>query len=142
MKLRPDEIANILKAEIERYEVEADVEEVGTVIQIGDGIARIYGLDRCVALEKLELDHGVTGLALNLEEDNVAAVLFGPWDKIKEGDTVRRTGDVMSIPVGDAMIGRVVDPLGQRARRRPGDRGRPSAGRWSSRRPASSTASR
>ena len=112
MKLRPDEIANILKAEIERYEVQADVEEVGTVIQIGDGIARIYGLDRCVALEKLELDHGVTGLALNLEEDNVAAVLFGPWDRIKEGDTVRRTGDVMSIPVGDAMVGRVVDPLG------------------------------
>ena len=80
MKLRPDEIANILKAEIERYEVQTDVEEVGTIIQIGDGIARIYGLDRCVALEKLELDHGVTGLALNLEEDNVAAVLFGEWD--------------------------------------------------------------
>ncbi len=112
MKLRPDEIANILKAEIERYDVQANVEEVGTVIQIGDGIARIYGLDRCVALERLELDHGVTGLALNLEEDNVAAVLFGEWDKIKEGDTVRRTGEVMSIPVGDGMIGRVVDPLG------------------------------
>jgi F-type H+-transporting ATPase subunit alpha len=112
VKLRPDEIANILKAEIERYEVQTDVEEVGTIIQIGDGIARIYGLDRCVALEKLELDHGVTGLALNLEEDNVAAVLFGEWDKIKEGDTVRRTGEVMSIPVGDGMIGRVVDPLG------------------------------
>jgi F-type H+-transporting ATPase subunit alpha len=112
VKLRPDEISNILKAEIERYEVQADVEEVGTIIQIGDGIARIYGLDRCVALEKLELDHGVTGLALNLEEDNVAAVLFGEWDRIKEGDTVRRTGEVMSIPVGDAMIGRVVDPLG------------------------------
>jgi F-type H+-transporting ATPase subunit alpha len=112
VKLRPDEIANILKAEIERYEVQADVEEVGTVIQIGDGIARVYGLERCVALEKLELDHGVTGLALNLEEDNVAAVLFGEWEKIKEGDTVRRTGDVMSIPVGDGMIGRVVDPLG------------------------------
>jgi F-type H+-transporting ATPase subunit alpha len=112
VKLRPDEIANILKAEIERYDVQANVEEVGTVIQIGDGIARIYGLDRCVALERLELDHGVTGLALNLEEDNVAAVLFGEWDKIKEGDTVRRTGEVMSIPVGDGMIGRVVDPLG------------------------------
>jgi len=112
VKLRPDEIANILKAEIERYEVQTDVEEVGTIIQIGDGIARIYGLDRCVALEKLELDHGVTGLALNLEEDNVAAVLFGEWDKIKEGDTVRRTGDVMAIPVGDDLIGRVVDPLG------------------------------
>jgi F-type H+-transporting ATPase subunit alpha len=112
VKLRPDEIANILKAEIERYDAQTDVEEVGTVIQIGDGIARIYGLDRCVALEKLELDHGVTGLALNLEEDNVAAVLFGDWAKIKEGDTVRRTGEVMAIPVGDAMVGRVVNPLG------------------------------
>ena len=112
MKLRPDEIANILKTEIERYEGTADVEEVGTVIQIGDGIARIYGLDRCVALEKLDFDHGVTGLALNLEEDNVAAVLFGPWEQIREGDTVRRTGEVMSIPVGEAMVGRVVNPLG------------------------------
>ncbi len=112
MKLRPDEIASILKSEIERYEVDVDVEEVGTVIQIGDGIARIYGLDACVALEKLELDHGVTGLALNLEEDNVAAVLFGEWEKISEGDTVRRTGQVMSVPVGEALVGRVVDPLG------------------------------
>jgi F-type H+/Na+-transporting ATPase subunit alpha len=112
VKLRPDEIANILKAEIERYEVEAEVEEVGTVIQIGDGIARVYGLDRCVAMEKLRFDHGVTGLALNLEEDNVACVLFGEWERIKEGDTVRRTGEVMAIPVGDALVGRVVDPLG------------------------------
>jgi F-type H+/Na+-transporting ATPase subunit alpha len=112
VKLRPDEIASILKSEIERYEVDVDIEEVGTVIQIGDGIARIYGLQSCVALEKLKLDHGVTGLALNLEEDNVAAVLFGEWEKISEGDTVHRTGEVMSVPVGDALIGRVVDPLG------------------------------
>jgi F-type H+/Na+-transporting ATPase subunit alpha len=112
VKLRPDEIASILKSEIERYEVSADVEEVGTVIQLGDGIARIYGLDRCVAMERLEFDHGVTGLALNLEEDNVAAVLFGEWALIKEGDTVRRTGQVMSIPVGEELVGRVVDPLG------------------------------
>jgi F-type H+-transporting ATPase subunit alpha len=112
VSLRPDEIAAILKTEIERYEVDVDVEEVGTVIQIGDGIARIYGLERCVALEKLEFDHGVTGLALNLEEDNVAAVLFGEWEKISEGATGRRTGEVMSVPVGDALIGRVVDPLG------------------------------
>jgi len=112
VKLRPDEIASILKSEIERYEVDVDIEEVGTVIQIGDGIARIYGLTACVALEKLELPHGVTGLALNLEEDNVAAVLFGDWEKIEEGDTVKRTGQVMSVPVGDALIGRVVDPLG------------------------------
>jgi F-type H+-transporting ATPase subunit alpha len=112
VKLRPDEIASILKSEIERYDVSADVEEVGTVIQIGDGIARIYGLDRCVAMERLEFEHGVTGLALNLEEDNVAAVLFGEWSLIKEGDTVRRTGQVMSIPVGEDLVGRVVDPLG------------------------------
>jgi F-type H+-transporting ATPase subunit alpha len=112
VKLRPDEIASILKSEIERYDVSADVEEVGTVIQIGDGIARIYGLDRCVAMERLEFEHGVTGLALNLEEDNVAAVLFGEWSLIKEGDTVRRTGQVMSIPVGEELVGRVVDPLG------------------------------
>ena len=142
MNLRPDEIAAILKTEIERYEVSAEVEEVGTVIQIGDGIARIYGLDRCVAMERLEFDHGVIGLALNLEEDNVAAVLFGDWDQIKEGDTVRRSGKVMSIPVGEAMVGRVVDPLGQ-----PMDGRGPleidrDAGRWSSRRPAWSTASR
>jgi F-type H+/Na+-transporting ATPase subunit alpha len=113
VKLRPDEIANILKTEIERYDVEAEVEEVGTVIQLGDGIARVYGLDRCVAMEKLEFGHGVTGLALNLEEDNVACVLFGEWDQIKEGDTVRRTGEVMSIPVGEKLIGRVVNPLGE-----------------------------
>jgi F-type H+-transporting ATPase subunit alpha len=113
VKLRPDEIASILKSEIERYEVDVDVEEVGTVIQIGDGIARIYGLEGCVALERLQLEHGVTGLALNLEEDNVAAVLFGEWEKISEGDTVKRTGQVMSVPVGDALIGRVVNPLGE-----------------------------
>ncbi len=112
MKLRPDEIAAILKTEIERYDVSAEVEEVGTVIQIGDGIARIYGLDRAIAMERLVFEHGVTGLALNLEEDNVAAVLFGDWAKIKEGDTVRRSGEVMSIPVGEALVGRVVDPLG------------------------------
>src|SRR5215210_4768032 len=112
MKLRPDEIAAILKNEIERYEVDVDVEEVGTVIQVGDGIGRIYGLERCVAMEMLQLDHGVTGLALNLEEDNVAAVLFGEWEKIREGDTVRRSGQVMRVPVGDQLVGRVVDPLG------------------------------
>ena len=122
VSLRPDEIAAILKTEIERYEVDVDVEEVGTVIQIGDGIARIYGLERCVALEKLQLDHGVTGLALNLEEDNVAAVLFGEWEKISEGSTVRRTGEVMSVPGrrgADRPRGR---PAGQPARRRRPDR--------------------
>ncbi len=112
MKLSPDEIASILKTQISGFEDTAGVEEVGTVIQIGDGIARVYGLENCVALEMLELPHGVTGLALNLEESNVAVVLFGEWQKIREGDTVRRTGRVMSIPVGESLIGRVVDPLG------------------------------
>jgi F-type H+-transporting ATPase subunit alpha len=112
VKLRPDEIASILKSQIEGFEETADVEEVGTVIQIGDGIARVYGLDNAVSLEQLEFPHGVTGLALNLEESNVAAVLFGPWSLIKEGDTVRRTGSVLSVPVGEALLGRVIDPLG------------------------------
>ncbi len=112
MKLRPDEIASILKSQIEGFEETADVEEVGTVIQIGDGIARVYGLDNAVSLEQLEFPHGVTGLALNLEESNVAAVLFGPWSLIKEGDTVRRTGSVLSVPVGEGLLGRVIDPLG------------------------------
>ncbi len=113
MKLRPDEISSILRDQIAGFEQSVDVEEIGTVIQLGDGIARIYGLDDCVAMEMLELPHGVTGLALNLEESNVGAVLFGDWEKISEGDVVRRTGEIMSIPVGEALIGRVVDPLGQ-----------------------------
>ena len=113
MKLNPDEISSILKSQISGFEDTADVEEIGTVIQVGDGIARVYGLERCIALEMLELPHGVTGLALNLEESNVAVVLFGEWQKIREGDTVRRTGNVMSVPVGEAMVGRVVNPLGQ-----------------------------
>jgi F-type H+-transporting ATPase subunit alpha len=113
VKLNPDEIASILKNQISGFEETADVEEIGTVIQVGDGIARVYGLERCIALEMLELPHGVTGLALNLEESNVAVVLFGEWQKIREGDTVRRTGNVMSVPVGEQLIGRVVNPLGQ-----------------------------
>ncbi len=112
MKLRPDEIASILKDQIAGFQQTAEVEEVGTVIQVGDGIARIYGLENCIAMEMLELPHGVTGLALNLEESNVGAVLFGEWTKIAEGDIVRRTGKVMSVPVGEALVGRVVDPLG------------------------------
>jgi F-type H+-transporting ATPase subunit alpha len=113
VKLNPDEIASILKNQISGFEDTADVEEIGTVIQVGDGIARVYGLERCIVLEMLELPHGVTGLALNLEESNVAVVLFGEWQKIREGDTVRRTGKVMSVPVGEQLIGRVVNPLGE-----------------------------
>jgi F-type H+-transporting ATPase subunit alpha len=112
VKLRPEEITSILKQRIEEYDVETDLAEVGTVLQVGDGIARIYGLENCVSLELLELDHGVTGLALNLEEDNVGAALFGEWDQIKEGQPVKRTGAVASVPVGPELIGRIVDPLG------------------------------
>jgi F-type H+-transporting ATPase subunit alpha len=112
VKLRPDEITSILKERIEQYDVETDLAEVGTVLQVGDGIARIYGLENAVAMEMLELEHGVVGLAFNLEEDDVGAALFGEWQHVKEGEPVRRTGKVASVPVGEAMLGRVVDPLG------------------------------
>ena len=112
MKLRPEEITALLKERIKDFDVETDLAEVGQVLQVGDGIARIYGLESAVALEMLELEHGVTGVALNLEEDNVGAALLGEWDKVKEGEPVRRTGRVASVPVGDALIGRIVDPLG------------------------------
>ena len=112
MRLRPEEITSILKERIEQYDVETDLAEVGAVLQIGDGIARIHGLENAVSLELLELEHGVTGIALNLEEDNVGAALFGDWEQVKEGEPVRRSGQVASVPVGDALIGRIVDPLG------------------------------
>ncbi len=112
MKLRPEEITSILKQRIEEYSVETDLAEVGTVLQVGDGIARLYGLESAVAMEMLELEHGVTGIAFNLEEDNVGAALFGEWAKVKEGEPARRTGRVASVPVGEELIGRIVDPLG------------------------------
>jgi F-type H+-transporting ATPase subunit alpha len=112
VKLRPDEITSILKQRIEDYSVETDLAEVGTVLQIGDGIARVYGLENAVSMEMLQLEHGVTGLAFNLEEDNVGAALFGDWPLVKEGQPVRRTGRVANIPVGEELIGRIVDPLG------------------------------
>ena len=112
MKLRPEEITSILRQRIEQYDVETDLAEVGTVLQIGDGIARIYGLENAGSLEMLELEHGVTGLAFNLEEDDVGAALFGEWEKVSEGEPARRTGKVASVPVGEGLLGRVVDPLG------------------------------
>ncbi|HUG65253.1 MAG TPA: F0F1 ATP synthase subunit alpha [Gaiellaceae bacterium] len=112
MKLRPEEITSILKDRIQQFDVETDLSEVGSVLQIGDGIARVHGLENCVALERLELEHGVTGIAFNLEEDNVGVALFGEWHRVKEGEPVRRTGEVMSVPVGPGLLGRVVDPLG------------------------------
>src|SRR4051794_3366529 len=114
MEINPDEITQILRARIEGLEADsADLSEVGTVLSVADGIARVHGLDNCMSLEMLELPHGVTGLALNLEADNVGAVLFGEWDKVVEGDTVKRTGCLLEIPVGDELLGRMVDPLGR-----------------------------
>src|ERR1700712_2311541 len=114
MEIKPDEIGSILRERIEGLETDsADLTEVGTVLSVADGIARVHGLDNCMALEMLELPHGVTGLALNLESDNVGTVLFGEWDKIVEGDTVKRTGHLLEIPVGRELLGRMVDPLGR-----------------------------
>jgi len=114
MQIKPDEIASILRQRIEGIDPgSADLSEVGTVLSIADGIARIHGLDNCMSLEMLDLPHGVTGLALNLEEDNVGAVLFGEWEKIVEGDTVKRTKRLLEIPVGEEFLGRMVDPLGR-----------------------------
>jgi F-type H+/Na+-transporting ATPase subunit alpha len=112
VKLRPEEITSILKDRIEHYDVETDLAEVGTVLQVGDGIARVYGLENCVALEMLDFEHGVVGLAFNLEEDDVGVALFGEWQHVKEGEPVKRTGKVASVPVGEGLLGRVVDPLG------------------------------
>src|SRR5207249_12324411 len=114
MQIKPDEITSILKSRIEGLDVDsADLAEVGTVLSVGDGIARIHGLDNCEAFEMLELPHDVTGLALNLESDNIGAVLFGPWEKVVEGDTAKRTSQLLEIPVCDELLGRIVDPLGR-----------------------------
>jgi F-type H+-transporting ATPase subunit alpha len=112
-EIKADEITSVLRQQIEGFKGGVDVTEEGSVIAAGDGIARIYGLENCMAGELLQLPHGVFGMALNLEEESVGAVLLGEFVKIKEGDTVRRTGRIMDVPVGDALIGRVVNPLGQ-----------------------------
>src|SRR6058998_737538 len=113
MQIKPDEITSILKSRIEGLDVDdADLSEVGTVLSVGDGIARVHGLENCMSFEMLELPHEVTGLALNLESDNVGAVLFGEWEHVVEGDTVKRTGHLLEIPVGEELLGRIVDPLG------------------------------
>lgn len=112
MKIKPEEISSIIKSEIENYKKTLDVKNVGNVIQVGDGIARVYGIESCMMGELLEFPNNVFGMALNLEENNVGAVLFGESKLIKEGDIVRSTGRVADIPVGEAMLGRVVNPLG------------------------------
>ena len=111
--IRADEISRVLREEIENYDRAVDVAETGSVISVGDGIARIYGLENVMAGELIEFKGGVSGIALNLEEEDVGAVLLGDFSNIKEGDEVRRTGRIMSIPVGEAMIGRVVNALGE-----------------------------
>ncbi len=112
-QIRADEITTILRQEIENYDRAIDVSEVGSIISVGDGIARIHGLDKVMAGELIEFGHGVSGIAMNLEEDQVGAVLLGEYNRIREGDEVRRTGQIMSVPVGEALIGRVVDALGR-----------------------------
>ena len=112
-QIRADEITRIIREQIEHFDSGVSVTEVGTVISVGDGVARIHGLDNVMAGELLELPHDVAGLALNLEEYQVSAVLFGDYVKIQEGDTVKRTKRIMSVPVGEALVGRVVDALGR-----------------------------
>src|SRR5690348_14686325 len=113
MDIRAEEISQIIRDQIGSYAVQVDVAEVGTVISIGDGIARVHGIERAMAGEMIEFPHGVFGIALNLEEESVGAVLLGDYKEIKEGDPVKRTGRIISVPVGDEMLGRVVNALGQ-----------------------------
>ncbi|HCV42420.1 MAG TPA: F0F1 ATP synthase subunit alpha [Bacteroidetes bacterium] len=112
-EVRPDEVSAILRKQLAGFEKETDVYDVGTVLQVGDGVARVYGLSKALMSELIEFPHGVFGMVLNLEEDNVGCILFGESSKIKEGDTVKRTGRVASMPVGEKMLGRVINPLGQ-----------------------------
>ncbi|WP_316570563.1 F0F1 ATP synthase subunit alpha [Neobacillus sp. YIM B06451] len=113
MSIKAEEISALLKQQIENYQSEIQVSDVGTVIQIGDGIARAHGLDNVMAGELVEFSNGVMGMAQNLEENNVGIIILGPYTEIREGDEVRRTGRIMEVPVGEALIGRVVNPLGQ-----------------------------
>src|SRR5580704_16482309 len=112
-QIKEDEITKLIREQIDNYESKIAVDEVGTVMSIGDGIARVYGLDKVMSGELLAFPHNVAGIAMNLEEDQVGVVLMGEYTAIEEGDEVKRTGRIMSVPVGDAMIGRVVNSLGQ-----------------------------
>src|ERR1700754_5141771 len=111
--IKADEISKILREQIENYEQTVSVDEVGSVISVGDGIARVHGLEKVMAGEMLAFPHNVFGIALNLEEDQVGTVLLGEYTEIEEGNTVKRTNTIMSVPVGEALIGRVVNPLGE-----------------------------
>ena len=113
MNLRPDEITGILKEQIKNYRSKLSLEDVGTVVTVGDGISKIHGLEKCMAGELLEFEGGVMGMALNLEQEFVGAVLLGDDSDIKEGSQVKRTGKIVSVPVGEALLGRVVNALGE-----------------------------
>src|SRR6188472_351509 len=113
MDIKAEEISKIIREQIGSFAVDVDVAEVGSIISLGDGIARVHGIERAMAGEMLEFSHGVFGIALNLEEDSVGAVLLGDYREIKEGDTVKRTNRIISVPVGEELVGRVVNALGQ-----------------------------
>jgi F-type H+-transporting ATPase subunit alpha len=113
VEIKADEITEILKRQLAGYEKSIDVAEIGTVLSVGDGIARVYGLDKAMAGELVDFGHDLYGLALNLEEDNVGVVLLGETREVVEGQEVRRTGRIIQVPVGPALIGRVVDELGR-----------------------------
>lgn len=113
MSIKPEEISTLIRQQIEKYKSDIQVVDVGTVIQVGDGIARAHGLENVMAGELVEFSNGVLGYAFNLEESNVGIVILGPYTDIREGDQVKRTGRIMEIPVGEALLGRVVNPLGQ-----------------------------
>src|SRR2546422_3035050 len=112
-QLKANEISQLIREQIENYESKIAVDEVGTVISLGDGIARVYGLDKVMAGELLDFGHGIAGIAMNLEEDQVGVVILGEYTEVKEGGEVRRTGRIMAVPTGEGMIGRVVNALGQ-----------------------------
>src|SRR5690606_31306051 len=113
MSIKAEEISALIKKQIESYQSEIEVSEVGTVIVVGDGIARVHGLDNVMAGELVEFSNGVMGMAQNLEENNVGIIILGPYTDIREGDEVKRTGRIMEVPVGEELLGRVVNPLGQ-----------------------------
>ena len=113
MEIKTEEITSLLKQQLQAFQVDLDVSEVGEVLMVGDGVARVSGLENVMSSELVELPNGVFGMALNLEEDNVGLVLFGDSRLVKEGDLAKRTGKVVEVPVGNEMLGRVVNPLGQ-----------------------------
>ena len=113
MELRPEEISGLIKQQIKNFSHQLALNDVGTVVTVGDGIARLHGLEKCMLGELLEFENGVKAMALNLEQDFVGAVMLGSDAQIKEGDTVRRTGQIVSVPVGEALLGRVVNALGE-----------------------------